>query len=130
MNADLWYARALAGAARKTADSQERARAWQQALLAAVHAVDSSDNAHNAWYNLALFFGAQNDAAGAERALRRAILAAPNWYKPHWLLAETLLRTGRTELALAESAAAVDLNGGRNQEVLRTAAHIRERSGM
>ena len=44
-------------------------------------------------------------------ALRRAIAQAPNWYKPHLLLAQLLRITGPASEADAESSTALDLSG-------------------
>jgi len=38
-----------------------------------------------------------------ERCLRDAIDAAPNWFKPHWLLAQVLARTNRQNEAILEA---------------------------
>jgi tetratricopeptide (TPR) repeat protein len=123
--ADLWYARSLAAAAQKTTDTRARHRAWHEATIAAARAVHSADDPQNAWYNLAVFFGIQNDAPRSEDALRRAISVSPNWYKPRWMLAQVLRHTGRFEEARAEAARAADLNGGKTPEVLRTAEQAR-----
>jgi tetratricopeptide (TPR) repeat protein len=123
--ADLWYARSLAAAAQKTRDTRERHRAWHEATIAAARAVHSADDPQNAWYNLAVFFGIQNDAPRAEDALRRAIAVSPNWYKPRWMLAQVLRHTGRFEEARAEATRAADLNGGKTPEVLLTAEQAR-----
>jgi tetratricopeptide (TPR) repeat protein len=124
-SADLWYARSLASAAESASSVRDRHRAWQEATVAAARAVHSADDPQNAWYNLALFFGLQNDGARAEQALRRAISAAPNWYKPRWMLAQVLRHSGQLEEASAEAARAADLNGGKTPEVLRTAEQAR-----
>ena len=51
--------------------------------------------------------------------LRQAIASSPNWFKPHWMLAQVLMTKGHREQALAEGRVAVDLNGGKNPEVAR-----------
>ncbi|MBI1786756.1 MAG: O-antigen ligase family protein [Acidobacteria bacterium] len=108
MSADLWYSRALAW------------RAWQPALEAAQRAPRTAEDRQNALYNLAVFYGARNDFARTEQALRDAIAAAPNWFKPHWTLAQVLRAAGRTEEARAEASLALDLDGGKDPEVVRT----------
>ena len=118
-SADIWYARNIAAAAQRTRDIGQSHRAWQEALIAAARAVRSADDPQNAWYNLAVFFGAQNDAARAEQALRSAITVAPTWYKPRWLLSQVLRSTGRLEEAAAEATRATDLAGGKALEVRR-----------
>src|SRR3984957_12640459 len=81
---DLSYSRAMQQAAMATPIFSTRLAARQEALEAGVRAVRSAEDRHNAWYNLAQLLAAQNDASGAERALRNAIAWAPHWFKPHW----------------------------------------------
>ncbi len=115
--ADLWYSRSLLGLASKSAviASGEAAR----------RATETAEDPFNAWYNLAVVCGSQNDAAGSERGMRAAIAAHPNWFKPHWILAEILHREGRLKEAQQEAQVAADLDGGKDQEVERTVSEIR-----
>jgi len=46
-----------------------------------------------------------------------AIASSPNWFKPHWMLAQVLTAKGRRGQALAEAQVAADLDGGKNPEV-------------
>jgi hypothetical protein len=62
----------------------------------------------------------ENDAEGVERSLRNAIAWAPNWFKPHWTLAEFLALSGRHPEALAQAKLAVELDAGRDPEVFAT----------
>jgi hypothetical protein len=129
--ADLWYSRAwivLAQkmAAQKTSNSLVRLQALAQSGAAALRATRTAEDPFNAWYNAAALSASQNDAAGAERNLRSAIAAHPNWFKPHWMLAQVLRVESRLPEAEAEAAAAVNLNGGKNAEVLRTLEEIRK----
>jgi len=111
--ADLWYARALLGVAAVSAAGD-----------AARGATETAEDPFNAWYNLALFYGNQNDTAGAERSIRAAIAAHPNWFKPHWILAQILRAEGRKEEAKQQAVLAADLDGGKDQEVARTLREI------
>ncbi len=120
MNAELWYSRSLAALAGNSPNLLVRLQAMQRAIEAGERSTRSSEEPHNAWYSLAALYAVQNDATGVERCLRNAISASPNWYKPHWVLAQVLAQTGRLEEARKEAATAVDLNGGRNSEVRRT----------
>ena len=95
-------------------------KAWQPALDAAAHAPQTADDPQNAFLNLAAFRAARNDAPGVEQSLRQAIAAAPNWYKPHWLLAQVLAREGRPKEAADEAEAAFDRDGGKHTEVKQT----------
>ena len=61
-------------------------------------------------------------------ALRRATQAAPNWFKPHWTLAELLSRQGDPAAARSEAARAVTLDGNRNAEVSSTLLRLKEKS--
>jgi O-antigen ligase len=128
--ADLYYSRAMADLAARPGDSGVRLNAWREALEAGTRAAGEAEDRHNARYSLAALLAAQNDAAGAERCLRDAIAAAPNWYKPHWTLARLLALTHRDEEALAEAYAAVDRGGSRHAEVLETWNRLKqERAG-
>lgn len=124
--ASLWYSRALLDATRQSSDVSLRRRAWAQALEAAARAVEHSEDPANAWYNLALIRWALGDSAQAESSLRAASDAAPRWFKPHWLLAELLLDSGRTKSAETETGLAISLAGSR-QEVLNTLSRIEQR---
>jgi uncharacterized protein HemY len=94
---------------------------------AATRATETSEEPFAAWYNLAQICALHNDYNGAESALRRAIAAYPNWFKPHWMLAQQLELVSRLDEAAAEAALAVDLDGGKNPEVAQTLADIRAR---
>jgi hypothetical protein len=123
--ADLWYSRAMALAAQKSDQLPIRLSAWQQGLEAAKRATGTADDRHNAWYNIAAFYASQNDFSGTEHSLRSAIRCSPNWFKPHWMLAQVLRESGRLPEAIAEAKLAVDLNGGKNREVLATLESLR-----
>lgn len=128
MRTDLWYSRLMAGAVPSAKTNKDAIAAWQQGLTAAVRAARNAEEPQNAWFNLAVFYGRQNDHAHTEEALRAAISSAPNWFKPHWILAQVLGLEGRFGEALLEAERAVDLNGGKNPEVMRTAVEIRSLS--
>jgi len=125
MRTDVWYARAMAGGSERGQDRADVVAAAREALVAAVRATRNAEEPQNAWLNLAFFYGRQNDFPHTEQALRAAIQAAPNWYKPHWLLAQVLRAGGRLPEASVEAALAADLDDGKNPEVTRTLAEIR-----
>jgi O-antigen ligase len=125
MRTDVWYARAMAGGSERAQNRADVVAAGREALVAAVRATRNAEEPQNAWLNLAFFYGRQNDFPHTEQALRAAIQAAPNWYKPHWLLAQVLRAGGRLPEASVEAALAADLDGGKNPEVSRTLAEIR-----
>ena len=97
-----------------------RLAARQQALDAGIRAVRSAEDRQNAWYNLALLLAEQNDATGAEQALRNAIAWAPHWFKPHWALARLLDLSGRGGEAIEEARIAIECDGGHDPEVGET----------
>jgi O-antigen ligase len=116
-SSDLWYSRALV----------ERPQAFAQAMAAGLRATTTAEDPFNAWYSLSALYAAQNDALRAETALREASRAHPTWFKPHWTLARLLALTGRLSEAEAEAALAVDLDGGKNDEVSQTLREIHAR---
>jgi O-antigen ligase len=128
--ADLWYSRALADAASRSSDPTLRQRVWTQSLEAATRATRTSEDRHNAYYNLAVFYSTQGDLAHSEQALSSAIACAPNWFKPHWLLAEILLSAGKLDLAAREAQKAIDLNGQDSSELRDTLQRIRVKQGL
>jgi tetratricopeptide (TPR) repeat protein len=118
--ADLNYSRAMAQLAARTPVLSARVQAAQQAVEAAIRGTQTAEDRQNAWYNLAQLLAGQNNPAGVERSLRNAIAWAPNWFKPHWVLAQLLEATGRHEQALAEAEVAFDLDHARDPEVSET----------
>jgi tetratricopeptide (TPR) repeat protein len=130
MRTDLWYSRAIARAAPKAPTQADGMVLWQQGLAAAVRASRHAEDRQNAWLNLAVFYGRQNDYALTEQSLRAAIESAPNWFKPHWLLAQVLRAGGRLPEADVEASLALRLDGGKNPEVARTAQEIRTATGI
>jgi hypothetical protein len=126
-SADLFASRELANFFRRTADVRLKLQSWTPAFQAAVRAVSASEERQNAFYNLAIFFATQNDATSMERSLRNAIYWAPNWFKPHWALAKLYLQAGKLPEAESEARTAMELNGGRNDEVAQTLTAVRAR---
>jgi O-antigen ligase len=125
MRTDVWYARAMATGFEHAQNRADAVTAGREAIVAAVRATRNAEEPQNAWLNLAFFYGRQNDFPQTEQALRAAIRAAPNWYKPHWLLAQVLRVAGRLPEAGVEAALAADLDGGKSPDVTRTLAEIR-----
>lgn len=125
MRTDLWYSGTMARAARHVTNAADGVAALQQALEAAQRAAGNAEERENAWLNLAVFYGRQNDFPRTEQSLRAAIACAPNSYKSHWLLAEVLWTGRQLNEASAEAEKAVYLDGGKNPEVVRTLMQIR-----
>jgi O-antigen ligase len=117
---DLDYSRAMQQLEARTPIFTARILARQQALEAGIRAVSTAEDRQNAWYNLSILLAGQNDAAGVERSLRNAIAWSPNWFKPHWALAQLLDLTSHRAEALKEARDAVELDGGKDQEVTET----------
>ncbi len=109
LSADLWWARSGAPGAM---DAARRAAA--------------GEDRQNGWYTVAYLYARAGDAVHAEESLRATIACAPNWFKPHWILAQMLQRQGRMLEARAEAERAVALNAGKNPEVAQTATALRE----
>lgn len=126
---DLWFSRACSSVAAGSGNPIVRVQALGQAGTAAIRATRTSEEPFNAWYNLSALYAARNDSAGTERALRAAIEARPNWFKPHWVLAQVLRLEGRLPEAEPEASIAADRNGGKNPEVNRTLLEIRQLRG-
>jgi hypothetical protein len=126
--ADLNYSRAMTQLAAGTPIFATRLQATQQALDAGIRATRTAEDRQNAWYNLATLLAGQNDAAGVERSLHNAIAWSPNWFKPHWALAQLLEATHRHREALTEARLALGLDGGRDPEVAETWKKLQQTS--
>jgi O-antigen ligase len=122
---DLYCSRRLASVCGKGGDPIARLECSQIATQAAAHATVTADNPPNAWYNLAMFAAAHNDGKGTEKALRTAAELAPNWFRPHWALANFLTLSGRKSEAVVEIDRAALLGASKGRQVpdsLRTVA--------
>jgi hypothetical protein len=117
---DLWYSRTLAAYAGRAPSAGVRIQAIQQAIAAGERATRTAEAPFNAWYSLSALRASQNDAAGVEACLRSAIAAHPNWFKPHWVLAQVLHAEGRNDEARREAVTAADLDAGKHPEVAAT----------
>jgi O-antigen ligase len=124
-SADLWYSRAILNVALKSKDPARRTGAMLQSEAAALSATRTSEDPFDAWYNLAVISGLNNNGVRAEQCLRAAVGSHPNWFKPHWSLSQVLRVEGRTEEARQEAAVAADLDAGKHPEVSRTLDEIR-----
>jgi O-antigen ligase len=126
-DADLRYSRAMTRLATTSSVFAASVAAAQQASDAATRATESAEDRQNAWYNFATIAALRNDRTGVENGLRNAIKSAPNWFKPHWTLAQFLELTGRHQEARQEAAIALELNGGHDPEVTETCSKILSR---
>jgi len=121
---DIYCSRILLNACQGTQTIPARIECWRIAEQAAAEAVNTADDPANAWYSLALFTALPNDLRGTEMALKRAIGAAPAWFKPHWSLAKLLAQTGNIRSALPEAERAAILDGNHDPEVAATLAEL------
>ncbi len=120
MTSDVYFSRRYFNLSSTQLDGSVLQRAWVYAMASATRAPQTADDRQNALVSLAALQSPSGDAAAVERTLRQAIAAAPNWYKPHWLLAQVLMLKGRIAEARAEAEAAVDRDGGKHPEVVAT----------
>jgi O-antigen ligase len=120
VSADLYLSRTMLQVSQRLHDPGQKFEAWQHAMAAAARAAAADEQRPNALVNLAAFQSMTNDARAVERTLWSAAEEAPNWYRPPWLLARLYLLLGRREEAERMAVAAVDRNGGRNEEVRKT----------
>jgi O-antigen ligase len=119
-SSDLWYSTAMSALAQKAPNPIVRIRTAAQAGYAALNATRTAEDPFNAWYHAAALYASTNDAFFAERSLRAAIAAHPNWFKPHWMLARVLRIEGRLDDARGEAVVAMELDGGKHKEVADT----------
>lgn len=77
----------------------------------------------------AMFSAAQNDEAKVETALRTSASLAPNWFKPHWALAELLALTGRGAEARTEAEETFLLDAGKDPEVTQPLGIVTQSRG-
>ena len=124
-SADLWYSRALLNVAMHSPAPLVRFQALLQSGVAGLRATKNAEDPFDAWYSLAEVYAARNDPSQMEASLRAAIAARPNWFKPHWALAQLLRMESRMDEAEGEAALAAELNAGKHPEVAQTLAEIR-----
>lgn len=117
---DIYCSRKLTEVCKGTPDLVLLGRCSGLAARAASRATITADNPPNAWYNVAIFAAARNDAAGVERALKTSSELAPVWFKPHWAMANLLALAGRWPEARAEAERAAMLDAGKDAEVNET----------
>jgi len=119
-SSDIWYSTAMSALAQKAPNPIVRIQTAAQAGYAALDATRTAEDPFNAWYHTAALYASTNDASYAERSLRAAIAAHPNWFKPHWMLARLLRIQGRYDEAAREADLALELDGGKHKEVAET----------
>lgn len=129
VTADLYFSRRWSKIAMDSSAAIAKIYYSQIAAGAGTRATHPPEERQNAWFNLAVLAAARNDVSGTEYALRAAIEAAPNWYKPRWILARLLSTEGRGPEAALEAGRAIELNAGRDPEVASTLAQVLRSGG-
>ncbi len=125
---DLWLSRQFV--AESTVDKQHAALALHLAAEASHRAEQYSEEPFNAYYQSASLAIAAGDAQSGEYELRKAIALAPAWYRPHLLLAESLLLRGRKAEGVAQADQAIDLAGLRREDVARAIKDLESALGQ
>jgi tetratricopeptide (TPR) repeat protein len=87
-------------------------------------AVSLAPNDYRLWVYLGRAREHAGDAAGGEKALRRAVELAPYYAEPRWLLGNLLLRAGRVDEAFAELHRAAEQEPRLRPQVFNMAWHV------
>ena len=124
-DADLWYSRTWMQIARRILNPSVGSQAMSIAAQAAQRATRTAEEPFAAWYNLAQIASQREDYATTDSSLRQAIQAHPNWFKPHWMLAQELSLMERYREAEQQAALAAELDAGHHPEVAQTLREIR-----
>jgi hypothetical protein len=117
---DLYASRLLQLACQKRTDLTSYVGCLQQTLQAAARALHTGDDVANAWYNLAMLSAVQKNLVATRQGLLEATRASPNWFKPHWTLANLLSQSGEKAQARAQAERAAFLDSNRHPEVVET----------
>jgi O-antigen ligase len=106
---ELWSSREMASLGRALGQNPEGARAWTRAVEQSAQAEAGSEDRFNALYQSSVLAVSFADLQKAEVKAREAIVVAPNWYKPHLLLAQILQAENRNDEAGREARISADL---------------------
>lgn len=96
----------------------------QETLSGFEKAVSLSPNDYRLWMDLGRTREQAGDAAGGEKALRRAVELAPAYTEPRWFLGNLLLRAGRTDDAFAELQRAGEFDPVLRPQIFNMAGHV------
>jgi tetratricopeptide (TPR) repeat protein len=124
VTADLYFSRRWTVASSAAHNTLVRAQYAQFARNAAISSTKVPEQRSNAYYSLAILAAGTNDLNTSKSSLRAAISCAPKWFKPHWSLARLLFAEGHYQEARAEAQLAINLNGGKDSEVISTLNEI------
>ena len=117
---DLYASRLLQLACQKRTDVASYVGCIQQTLQAAARALHTDDDIANAWYNIAMLNAVQRNLEGTRQGLLEASKSSPNWFKPHWTLANLLSQSGEKTQAKSQAERAAFLDSNRDPEVVET----------
>jgi O-antigen ligase len=112
----LWCSRQMALLARSLSPPASTS-ALSLAREASADAERGGDQTFSAFYQSATLAIIAGNAGEAERSLRAAISAAPNWYRAHLMLAQVLWSVGRAREAEQEAALALRCAGAQESTV-------------
>jgi O-antigen ligase len=107
---ELYLSREMALLARSRNGTLDAAGAWSLAATAANAAEQRGEESFSAAFQASVLALASSDLPRAEQKARAAIALAPNWYKPHLLLAQLLQAAGKPADAATEQRLGVSLN--------------------
>jgi hypothetical protein len=100
---ELWASREFATLARALGKSPDAVLAWGRAADASSLAEQRGEVRFSAAYQSSVLAIASADLTRGEAKARDAIALAPNWYKPHLLLAQIFQAEGKTAEASQEA---------------------------
>jgi hypothetical protein len=95
-----------------------------EALKSFEEAARLSPNDYRLWVDLGRARSQSGDLAGAEKALRQAVVLAPNYSYPRWYLGNLLLREGQNDQAFAELRLAADSDASLRPQIFNLASHV------
>jgi tetratricopeptide (TPR) repeat protein len=107
----------------------EQTERWTEVQQAYVHATDRWPHNETAWIGLGNSRYALKNLAGAERAFRSAVDAAPRSGAAYNNLAHVLMELNRQEEALEVIDQAIQLGGPLAEVFQKTRTEIQQRSG-
>ena len=106
---ELWSSRQMATLGVVLTNKPGGPEAWKKSAEAASLAETQGEERFSAIYQSAILAIAANDLPRATAKAREAIDIAPNWYKPHLLLAQILQASGKNDEAGREARVAAEL---------------------
>jgi tetratricopeptide (TPR) repeat protein len=95
-----------------------------EALKSFEEAARLSPNDYRLWMDLGRARSQAGDLAGADKALRQAVVLAPGYSYPRWYLGNLLLREGQNDQAFAELRQAADSEASLRPQIFNLANHV------